>query len=35
MPIGNGGTTLAYEIGTRNATTLLELKDGETQCSRD
>ena len=31
VPIGNGGTTLAYEIGTRNATTLLELKDGETQ----
>ncbi len=31
VPIGNGGTTLAYEIGTRNTTTLLELKDGETQ----
>lgn len=31
VPIGNGGTTLAYEIGTRNANTLLELKDGETQ----
>ena len=31
VPIGNGGTTLAYEIGTRNASTLLELKDGETQ----
>jgi general secretion pathway protein D len=30
VPIGNGGTTLAYEIGTRNASTLLELKDGET-----
>ena len=31
VPIGNGGTTLAYEIGTRNTNTLLELKDGETQ----
>lgn len=31
VPIGNGGTTLAYELGTRNTTTLLELKDGETQ----
>jgi len=31
VPIGNGGTTLAYEIGTRNTSTLLELKDGETQ----
>ena len=31
VPIGNGGTTIAYEIGTRNASTLLELKDGETQ----
>ncbi len=31
VPIGNGATTLAYEIGTRNANTLLELKDGETQ----
>ena len=31
VPIGNGGSTLAYEIGTRNANTLLELKDGETQ----
>jgi general secretion pathway protein D len=31
VPIGNGGTTLAYQIGTRNASTLLELKDGETQ----
>jgi len=31
VPIGNGSTTLAYEIGTRNASTLLELKDGETQ----
>ncbi|HET6412535.1 MAG TPA: secretin N-terminal domain-containing protein [Anaeromyxobacter sp.] len=31
VPIGNGGTTLAYEIGTRNANTLLELNDGETQ----
>jgi general secretion pathway protein D len=25
------GETIAYEIGTRNATTLLQLKDGETQ----
>ena len=25
------GQTIAYEIGTRNATTLLQLKDGETQ----
>jgi general secretion pathway protein D len=25
------GDTLAYEIGTRNATTLLQLRDGETQ----
>jgi general secretion pathway protein D len=31
VPIGNGGTTLAYEIGTRNTSTLLELHDGETQ----
>jgi general secretion pathway protein D len=31
VPIGNGGSTLAYEVGTRNASTLLELKDGETQ----
>jgi len=31
VPIGNGATTLAYEIGTRNANTVLELKDGETQ----
>lgn len=31
VPIGNGGTTLAYEIGTRSASTLLELRDGETQ----
>jgi general secretion pathway protein D len=31
VPIGNGGTTLAYQVGTRNANTLLELKDGETQ----
>ena len=31
VPIGNGGTTIAYQIGTRNANTLLELKDGETQ----
>jgi general secretion pathway protein D len=28
---GNGGKTRAYEIGTRNAATLLQLKDGETQ----
>jgi general secretion pathway protein D len=27
----NGGTTVAYQIGTRNANTLLRLKDGETQ----
>ena len=27
----NAGTTIAYEIGTRNASTLLQLKDGETQ----
>ena len=25
------GSTIAYEIGTRNASTLLQLKDGETQ----
>ena len=31
VPIGNGGTTIAYQIGTRNVATLLELKDGETQ----
>ena len=31
VPIGNGGTTLAYQISTRNANTLLQLKDGETQ----
>ncbi len=31
VPSGNGGNTLVYEIGTRNASTLLELKDGETQ----
>ena len=31
VPIGNGGTTLAYQVGTRNANTLLQLKDGETQ----
>jgi general secretion pathway protein D len=31
VPIGNGGTTIAYEISTRNANTLLELRDGETQ----
>ena len=27
----NVGQTIAYEIGTRNASTLLQLKDGETQ----
>ena len=27
----SGGTTVAYQIGTRNANTLLRLKDGETQ----
>jgi general secretion pathway protein D len=31
VPIGNGATTLAYEIGTRNTSTLLQLRDGETQ----
>jgi len=31
VPNGNGGSTLAYEIGTRNTSTLLELKDNETQ----
>ena len=31
VPIGNGGTTLAYQISTRNANTLLQLRDGETQ----
>ncbi len=31
VPIGNGGNTLAYQIGTRNASTVLQLKDGETQ----
>jgi general secretion pathway protein D len=31
VPIGNGGTTIAYQIGTRNVSTLLQLKDGETQ----
>lgn len=31
VPIGNGGKTIAYQIGTRNVSTLLELKDGETQ----
>lgn len=29
--IRSGGGTLAYQIGTRNADTLLNLKDGETQ----
>jgi len=28
---GNGGQTHVYQIGTRNAATTLELKDGETQ----
>ena len=28
---GSGGDTLAYRLGTRNATTVLRLKDGETQ----
>jgi general secretion pathway protein D len=28
---GSGGQTIAYELGTRNANTLLQLKDGETQ----
>jgi general secretion pathway protein D len=28
---GSGGQTHVYQIGTRNATTTLELKDGETQ----
>ena len=31
IPTGSGGTTVAYQISTRNANTLLELKDGETQ----
>jgi general secretion pathway protein D len=31
VPTGNGGATLAYQIGTRHASTALELKDGETQ----
>jgi general secretion pathway protein D len=31
VPIGNGGTTIAYQIGTRNFSTLLQLRDGETQ----
>ena len=31
VPTGNGGSTIAYEIGTRNADTLLQLHDGETQ----
>ncbi|HET7757790.1 MAG TPA: secretin N-terminal domain-containing protein [Steroidobacteraceae bacterium] len=29
--VATTGGTIAYEIGTRNATTLLRLKDGETQ----
>ncbi|MBS0419500.1 MAG: hypothetical protein JSR66_17450 [Proteobacteria bacterium] len=31
VPIGNGGHTIAYQIGTRNVASVLELKDGETQ----
>ena len=31
VPIGNGGHTIAYQIGTRNVSSVLELKDGETQ----
>ena len=31
VPTGSGGTTQAYQISTRNASTLLELRDGETQ----
>ena len=31
VPTGGGGNTQAYEISTRNASTLLELRDGETQ----
>lgn len=31
VPIGNGAVTRAYNIGTRNANTVLELRDGETQ----
>ncbi len=31
VPIGNGAQTRAYDIGTRNANTVLQLKDGETQ----
>ncbi len=27
----NAGTTVAYQIGTRNTTTVLQLRDGETQ----
>ncbi len=30
-PVKTNSGTLAYQIGTRNATTLLRLKDGETQ----
>lgn len=30
-PVKTGSGTLAYQIGTRNATTLLRLQDGETQ----
>lgn len=31
VPTGSGGITLAYQIGTREANTLLEVQDGETQ----
>ncbi|MDE2252064.1 MAG: hypothetical protein KGL25_11755 [Gammaproteobacteria bacterium] len=31
VPTGSGGVTLAYQIGTREANTLLEVHDGETQ----
>ena len=30
-PNGSGGNTLTYQIGTRNANTVLRLRDGETQ----
>jgi general secretion pathway protein D len=29
VPVSGGG--IAYQLGTRNATTVLRLKDGETQ----
>ncbi len=31
VPTGSRGVTLAYQIGTREANTLLEVQDGETQ----